>query len=185
MSMTQFVDVVKPFIFDVLGQNIQSNSEIQKEISFVSKMIPTKKGKDDFLRNAANTIVAELMKYLPQPFSLVLTDGIKTQIDSQGAKFTVPFSLPPIKPHIEFDILVNDSQTFTGKMKFIVNTEVTPMNFEVQPTLEKKFTFHGKLKISFSLSLDQSVALGFKYETPHFLWGKSFEIDFSKYSILI
>lgn len=183
MSVNQFVDIVKPFIADVLGQNIPNNPEIQKEISFISKMIPTKKGKADFLGNVTNTVVAELMKYLPQPFAMTLIDGIKTQIDFQGTKFSMPFSLPPIKPHIEFKILVNEAQTFTGKMKFMVNTEVTPIGFEVQTTSEKKFISYGKLKVSFSLLLIQSVTLGFTYETPQFLWGKSFEIDFSKYHI--
>ncbi|MBI2142967.1 hypothetical protein HYU20_01345, partial [Candidatus Woesearchaeota archaeon] len=77
-----------------------------------------------------------------------LFDGIKTQINTQGTKFTVPFSLPPIKPHIEFKILVNESQIFTGKMKFLINTEIIPIGFEVQPTSEKKFTSNGKLKMS-------------------------------------
>ena len=125
MSMNQFVDIVKPFIADILSQNIPNNPEIQKEISFISKMIPTKKGKNDFLGNVTNTVVGELMKYLPQPFSVTLIDGIKTQIDFQGTKFRMPFSLPPIKPHIEFKILVNESQTFTGKMKFMINTIIT------------------------------------------------------------
>ena len=183
MSMNQFVDIIKPFISDALGQNIPNNLGIQKEISFISKMIPTKKGKNDFLGNVTNTVIAELMKYVPQPFSDTLFDGIKTQINTRGTKFTVQFSLPPIKPHIEFKILVNESQTFTGKMKFLINTEIIPIGFEVQPTSEKKFTSNGKLKVSFSLLLIQSVTLGFSYETPQFLWGKSFEIDFSKYHI--
>lgn len=181
MSINQFVDIIKPFIADTLSQNMPNNPEIQKEITFISKMIPTKKGKDDFLRNATNTVVTELMNYLPQPFSMTLIDGIKTQVDLQGTKFSMPFSLPPIKPHIEFKILVNESQTFNGKMKFMVNTEVIPIGFEVKPTSEKRFTSYGKLKMSVSLLLIQSVALGFTYDTPQFLWGKSFEIDFSKY----
>lgn len=185
MSMNQLVDIVKPFIADIMGQNITNNPEIQKEILFVSKMIPTKKGKDEFLGNVANNVVAELMKCLPQPFSMILIDGIKTQMDSHSTKFGMTFSLPPIKPYIEFKILVNEAQTFTGKMKFMVDTKVTPVGFEVQPTSEKKLVAYGKLKVAFSLLLMQSVALGFKYETPQFLWGKSFEIDFSKYHIEI
>jgi hypothetical protein len=185
MSMNQFTDIIEPFISDILGQNIPNNPEMQKEISFISKMIPTKKGKNDFLVNVTNTVITELMKYIPQPFSEALFDGIKTQINTQGTKFTVPFSLPPIKPHIEFKILVNESQTFTGKAKFLINTEVTPISFEVQPASEKKFTSHGKLKMSFSLLLIQSVTLGFSYEAPQFLCGKNFEIDFSKYHIEI
>ncbi|EPA06509.1 hypothetical protein [Candidatus Nitrosarchaeum limnium] len=183
MSVEQFAGIVKPFIADVLSQNIPESSEIQKEISFITKMIPTKNGKDEFLKNATNTVIEELMKYVPQPFSVGLFDGIKTQINSQGIKFKTSFSLPPITPHIEFKILVNESQTFTGKMKFMISTEVTPISFEVQPTSEKKFTSYGKLKVSFSLLLIQSVTLGFTYDTPQFLWGKSFEIDFSKYNI--
>ena len=185
MSANQLVDIVKPFLTDILGQNIQNSSEIQNDISFISKMIRTKKSKDDFLKNATNTIVAELMNYLPQPFSVMLNDGIKTQIDFQGNKFAMPFSLPPIKPHIEFKILVNESQTFTGKMKFMINTEVTPIGFEVHPTSEKKFTSYGKLQVSFTLLLIQSAALGFQYDTPQLLFGKSFEIDFTKYRIEI
>jgi hypothetical protein len=185
MAMNQFVDVIKPFIADILGQNISNNPKIKKEISIVSKLIPTKKGKDDFLDNVANTIVAELMKYLPEPFSVMLIDEIKTQIDSQGIKFDMAFPLPPINPYIEFKILVNESQIFTEKMKFMINTVVTPIGFEVQPTSEKKFIAYGKLNVVFSLSLIQSVTLGFKYDTPQSLWEKSFEIDFSKYHIEI
>lgn len=183
MSTNQLIDIVKPFITDILSQNIPNSQEIQNEISFISKMIPTKKSKDNFFKNATNTIIAELMKYVPQPFSVMLNDGIKTQIDFQGTKFAMPFSLPPIKPHIEFKILVNEAQTFTGKMKFMINTEVTPIGFEVHPTSEKKFTSYGKLQISFSLLLLQSAALGFQYDTPQLLCGKSFEIDFSKYRV--
>lgn len=185
MSVSQIADIIKPFITDTLSQNIPNSPEMQKEFAFVSKMIPTKKGKNEFLGNVSNIVVAELMKYVLQPFSGTLIDGIKTQVSSQGTKFAMPFSLPPIKPHIEFKILVNESQTFTGKMKFMTNTEITPIDFEVRPTAEKKFTSYGKLKMSFSLLLIQSVALGFSYETPQFLGGKSFEIDFSKYRIEI
>ncbi|MFB5605213.1 MAG: hypothetical protein ACE5RF_07690 [Nitrosarchaeum sp.] len=183
MSVNQFTDVVKPFITDVLGQNISDSSEVQREILFISKMIPTKKGKDEFLKNATNTIVAELMKYVPQPFATELFDGVKTQITSQGVKFKTPFSLPPITPHIEFKILVNESQTFTGKMKFMISTEIIPMDFEVRPKSEKKFTSYGKFKVSFSLLLIQSITLGFVYDKPQFLGGKNFEIDFSNYHI--
>jgi hypothetical protein len=178
MSANQLIDIVKPFITD-----IPNNQEIQNEISFISKMIPTKKSKDDFFKNATNTIVAELMRYIPQPFSVMLNDGIKTQIDFQGTKFTMPFSLPPIKTPIEVKILVNEAQTFAGKMKFMINTEITPMGFEVHPTSEKKFTSYGKLQVSFTLLLIQSAVLGFQYDTPQLLCGKSFEIDFSKYRI--
>ena len=185
MAMNQFVDIIKPFIADILGQNISNNPEIQREILFVSKLIPTKKGKDNFLGNVANTVVGELMEYLPEPFSAILIDEIETQITSQGIKFGLAFSLPPINPYIEFKILDNEFPIFTGKMKFMIDTAVTPIGFEVQPTLEKKFIAYGKLKVAFSLSLTQSVTLGFKYDAPKPLWEKSFEIDFSKYRIEI
>jgi len=183
MTFNQFADVVKPLITDMIGQSLPDNQEIQKEISFISKIIPTEKGKKEFLKNASNTMIAELMKYVPQPFAVGLFDGVKTQINSQGIKVKTPFSLPPLNHHLEFKILVNESQTFAGKMKFMLATEIIPMNFEVKPTAEKKFTSHGKLKVSFSLFLIQSVTLGFMYDTPKLLHAKSFEIDFSKYLI--
>ena len=183
MSINQFVNVVKPFIADVLSQNISDNQDLEKEVSFISKIIPTEKGKKEFLKNATSTMVAELMKYVPQPFAVGLFDGVKTQINTQGVKVKTPFSLPPINPHLEFKILVNESQTFTGKMKFLIATEIIPISFEVHPTSEKKFTSCGKLKVSFSLFLIQSVTLGFLYDTPKFLCAKGFEIDFSKHHI--
>ncbi|MBM2852616.1 MAG: hypothetical protein HW420_1163 [Candidatus Nitrosotenuis sp.] len=166
-------------------EQVKRNTQLLEFVDFYKK---TKQGKNAILSKLISTLANEILAHISNEFVTVIIDNIRKNSEDKNpnVKFDLNFELtPPIKPFVEYEVVINGISTSPQKVTFQLIASVSMNNLEIRYEREQKLIWLGKATITLELMLLSFEAIGIKSSMPFSFGSKEIPIDLSTFKIFV
>jgi hypothetical protein len=189
MSYENIVAIISPELGKAISELLKNPKQASNNLADLVRFQKSKKGRAMILSKLFTTFANVILTQIPNPFVNITIENIRKNSEGKNpnVKFDLNFELdPPIKPFVEYEIVVNDVPTSKQKVTFQLNTSVSMNDLEIRYEGEQKIVWLGKsTTITIEPTIQNFEIMGIKSNMPLSFGSKGFTVDLSTCKITL
>jgi len=189
LSYENIVSIISPALGKTISELLNDPKQARNNLADLVRFQKSKKVRDMILSKLITTFANVIMAQIPSEFVNITIENIRknSKDKNPNVKFDLNFELnPPLKPFVEYEIVINDVPSSRQKVTFQLNTSVSMNDLEIRSEGGQKIIRLGKsATITVEPTIQSFEIMGIKSNMSVPFGSKGFTVDLSTFKITL